>query len=98
MGIFWLILIGMTAGLLAGYFMTGNRFGTIGDIIAGVMGALIGGALFEKTGIFAGSSLIGSLDGCDHRRDCLFIWRAHGQKGVGEADRWATSFERKMRP
>ena len=41
--------------------MTGNGFGTIGDIIAGVMGALIGGALFEKTGIFAGNGLIGSM-------------------------------------
>ena len=61
MDIFWLILIGIPAGLLAGYFMTGNGFGTIGDIIAGVMGALVGGALFEKTFIFAGSSLIGSL-------------------------------------
>jgi len=53
----------MTAGLLAGYFMAGKGFGTIGDIIAGVMGALVGGALFEKTFIFAGSSLIGSLLG-----------------------------------
>ena len=61
MDIFWLILIGMTAGWLAGQFMTGKGFGMIGDLIAGVMGALIGGALFEKTGIFAGSSLIGSL-------------------------------------
>ncbi|MHC5075713.1 MAG: GlsB/YeaQ/YmgE family stress response membrane protein [Planctomycetota bacterium] len=61
MDIFWLILIGMTAGWLAGYFMTGKGFGAIGDLIAGVMGALIGGALFEKTGIFAGSGLIGRL-------------------------------------
>ena len=30
-------------------------------ILAGVTGALIGGALFEKTDIFAGSGLIGSL-------------------------------------
>lgn len=61
MDIFWLILIGVTAGWLAGYFMTGKGFGAIGDIIAGVMGALVGGALFDKTFIFAGSSLIGSL-------------------------------------
>jgi len=61
MDIFWLILIGMTAGWIAGKFMTGKGFGAIGDIIAGVMGALIGGVLFEKTGIFAGSGLIGSL-------------------------------------
>lgn len=61
MELFWFILIGMTAGWLAGQFMTGKGFGVIGDIIAGVMGALIGGAFFEKTGIFAGSGLMGSL-------------------------------------
>lgn len=61
MELFWLILIGMTAGWLAGQFMTGKGFGVMGDIIAGVMGALIGGALVEKTGIFAGSGLVGSL-------------------------------------
>jgi uncharacterized membrane protein YeaQ/YmgE (transglycosylase-associated protein family) len=61
MDIFWLMLIGMTAGWLAGYFMTGKGFGAIGDLIAGVIGALIGGAIFEKTGIFFGSGLIGSL-------------------------------------
>jgi uncharacterized membrane protein YeaQ/YmgE (transglycosylase-associated protein family) len=61
MDIFWLILIGMTAGWLAGRFTTGKGFGTIGDLIAGVIGALIGGTIFEKTGIFSGSGLIGSL-------------------------------------
>lgn len=35
--------------------------GVIGDLIAGVIGALIVGALFEKIGIFAGNGLIGSL-------------------------------------
>ena len=57
----WMILIGMTAGWLAGQFMTGKGFGVVGDIITGMVGALIGGLLFERTGLFAGSSLIGSL-------------------------------------
>ncbi len=56
-----MILIGMIAGWLAGQFMTGKGFGIIGDIIIGVLGALIGGILFEKAGIFDGSGLIGSL-------------------------------------
>ena len=61
MEFFWLILIGMTAGWVAGQLMTGIGFGVIGDIIAGAIGGLIGGVLFEKAGIFAGSGLIGSL-------------------------------------
>lgn len=61
MEIFWMILIGIIIGWLAGQLMTGEGFGLIGDLSAGVIGALIGGTLFEKTGIFTGSSLIGSL-------------------------------------
>lgn len=61
MEFFWMILIGMIAGSLAGQFMTGKGFGVVGDIITGMVGALIGGLLFEKTGIVAGSNLIGSL-------------------------------------
>ncbi len=56
MDIFGLILIGMTAGLLAGYFMTGNGFGTIGAIIAGVMGALVGGAFLKKLSSLQGAA------------------------------------------
>ncbi len=58
---FWMILIGLIVGSLAGQFMTGNGFGVVGDIITGMVGALIGGLLFERTGLFAGSSMIGSL-------------------------------------
>ena len=61
MNFFWMILIGMTAGWLARQFMTGKGFGMIGDLIAGVIGALIGGALSEEIGIFAGGGLTGSL-------------------------------------
>lgn len=61
MEFFWMILIGMTAGWLAGQFMAGKGFGVVGDIIIGILGALIGGLLFEKTGIIAGNSLAGSL-------------------------------------
>ena len=61
MEFFWMILIGMVAGWLAGQFMTGKGLGVIGDIIIGVIGALIGGFLFQKTGIMPGSGLIASL-------------------------------------
>lgn len=61
MEFFWMILIGMIAGWLARQFMTGKAFGVVGDIITGMVGALIGGLLFERTGLFADSSLVGSL-------------------------------------
>ena len=58
---FGLILTGVVVGWLAGQFMSGNGFGVNGDILAGVFGALLGGALSEKSGIMAGSGLVGSL-------------------------------------
>ena len=57
----WMILIGMTAGWLAGQFMTGKGFGVVGDIFTGMLGALIGGLVFQKAGLLSGSGLIGSL-------------------------------------
>ena len=41
----WLI-IGAIAGLLAGLLMRGHSFGMIGNIVVGLIGALIGGFLF----------------------------------------------------
>jgi uncharacterized membrane protein YeaQ/YmgE (transglycosylase-associated protein family) len=58
---FWFILIGTSAGWLAGQFMTREGFGLGGDSIVGVIGALIGGIFIEKTGIFSGSGFNGSL-------------------------------------
>ena len=42
----WFILIGIAAGWLAGQIMKGGGFGLIGDLIVGVIGALLGGFLF----------------------------------------------------
>jgi uncharacterized membrane protein YeaQ/YmgE (transglycosylase-associated protein family) len=48
MEFFWMILIGIIAGWLAGQFMTGKGFGVVGDIITGMVGALIGGLLLKE--------------------------------------------------
>jgi uncharacterized membrane protein YeaQ/YmgE (transglycosylase-associated protein family) len=56
----WFILIGIAAGWLAGQVMKGGGYGIVGDLIIGVIGALLGGFLFRLLGISAGG-LIGSL-------------------------------------
>lgn len=43
MDIVWFILIGICAGWLAGQIVKGGGFGVIGDLVVGVIGALIGG-------------------------------------------------------
>jgi uncharacterized membrane protein YeaQ/YmgE (transglycosylase-associated protein family) len=45
----WIVL-GLIAGFLASAVMRGGGFGIIGDIIVGVVGALIGGFLFSALG------------------------------------------------
>ena len=60
MGFLWFILIGIAAGWLAGQIMKGGGFGLIGDLVVGVIGALLGGWLFGLAGIGAGG-LLGQL-------------------------------------
>ena len=60
MGIIWFILIGMVAGWLAGQIMKGSGFGVIGDIVVGILGAILGGLLFNALQLPWGG-LVGSL-------------------------------------
>jgi uncharacterized membrane protein YeaQ/YmgE (transglycosylase-associated protein family) len=39
------ILLGLIAGWLAGQFMRGSGYGIIGDIVLGIIGAMVGGFL-----------------------------------------------------
>jgi uncharacterized membrane protein YeaQ/YmgE (transglycosylase-associated protein family) len=55
------IVIGLAAGWLARHIMKGDRFGVVGDIVVGVIGAVIGGVLFQRSGAFVGNGLAGSL-------------------------------------
>lgn len=57
----WFILIGLCAGWLAGQLTKGGGFGVIGDIVVGVIGALLGGFLFGNLGIYPGGGMLGSL-------------------------------------
>ncbi len=45
MGILAWIIVGLIAGWLAGEVMRGRGYGPVGDIIIGIVGALIGGFL-----------------------------------------------------
>ncbi len=56
----WLIL-GAIAGALAGSVMKGGGYGLVGDIIVGIIGALIGGFLVDLLLPNASFGFIGSL-------------------------------------
>ena len=61
MGLVTWIVVGAIAGWLAGKVMKGSGFGLIGDIMIGVVGALVGGWLastfFHTPGAISGFNL-----------------------------------------
>ena len=51
------VFIGLIAGWLAGTLSRGHGFGCLADIVLGMVGAIIGGWIFTKLGIFGGGIL-----------------------------------------
>jgi uncharacterized membrane protein YeaQ/YmgE (transglycosylase-associated protein family) len=60
MSILWFLIIGALAGWIAGELTKGDGFGLLGNIVVGVIGALIGGYVFSAIGIRT-YGLIGDL-------------------------------------
>jgi uncharacterized membrane protein YeaQ/YmgE (transglycosylase-associated protein family) len=56
MGLLAWIIVGLIAGWLASQVVP-SRLGTIGDTILGMIGALVGGFLFEELGASGASGL-----------------------------------------
>jgi uncharacterized membrane protein YeaQ/YmgE (transglycosylase-associated protein family) len=53
----WFILVGLVAGWLTGLLVKGEGYGIVGDIVLGVIGAVIGGWIFSLLGITAYGTL-----------------------------------------
>ena len=51
------IVIGLIAGWLAGKVTRGAGFGCLADVVLGLVGALLGGWIFLRLGIFGGGFL-----------------------------------------
>ena len=58
--VIWWIVVGLIAGALAGLVMRGSGYGIVGDIIVGIIGAIIGGWIFSQFGVGTGG-IIGSI-------------------------------------
>lgn len=57
MSIIGFIIIGIVAGWIAGLIMRGHGFGAIADFVIGVVGAVIGGFIFDLLGVTAYGTL-----------------------------------------
>lgn len=51
MSIIVFLLVGLIAGWLASLVVTGRGFGVIGDVVIGIIGALVGGFIFSAVGL-----------------------------------------------
>lgn len=56
----YFLLIGLAAGWLAGRLVKGSGFGLVGNLVVGVIGAVLGGFLFDLLGL-AATGLLGRL-------------------------------------
>ncbi len=56
----YFLLVGLAAGWLAGKFTQGHSLGFVGNLVVGVIGAILGGFLFRLVGL-AATGLLGSL-------------------------------------
>ena len=61
MSLLYFLVVGLVAGWLAGVLVKGGGFGLIGDLVIGVVGAVLGGWLFSTLGASAGGGLLGSI-------------------------------------
>jgi uncharacterized membrane protein YeaQ/YmgE (transglycosylase-associated protein family) len=57
----WFIVVGLIAGWLAGVLVKGGGFGIVGDLAMGVLGAFLGGFLFNSLGVSAGGGMLGAI-------------------------------------
>jgi uncharacterized membrane protein YeaQ/YmgE (transglycosylase-associated protein family) len=56
-----LLLIGAVAGFLAGIVVEGYGFGVVGNIVVGIIGAVLGGWLLPQLGLYPGGNLTGQI-------------------------------------
>ncbi len=61
MDFIWLMLVGLIAGWLAGVLVKSGGFGVLGDMVVGVLGAMVGGFLFRFFGLSASGGFLGSI-------------------------------------
>ena len=55
------VVVGLIAGWLAGQMAGGTGFGIIGDLVIGILGALVGNWLLPQLGIHLGTDLVAAI-------------------------------------
>jgi uncharacterized membrane protein YeaQ/YmgE (transglycosylase-associated protein family) len=84
-----IIVVGLVAGWLAGVVVRGSGFGTIGDVVIGWLGALIGHWLLPRLPIHLGGGIVAMImDALTGAIVLLVTIRALNGNGVVYKRRW----------
>lgn len=55
------IIVGLIAGWAAGKIMQGSGYGPLMDIVLGMVGAVVGGWIFNTLGIYPAGGIVASI-------------------------------------
>jgi uncharacterized membrane protein YeaQ/YmgE (transglycosylase-associated protein family) len=55
------IIVGLIAGWAAGKIMKGRGYGALMDIVLGMVGAIVGGWIFNALGIYPAGGIVASI-------------------------------------
>src|SRR5947209_20443351 len=56
-----ILLVGVVAGWLAGKIVRGTGFGILGDLLVGIIGALIGDWFLPRLGVHLGTGVVNAI-------------------------------------
>jgi uncharacterized membrane protein YeaQ/YmgE (transglycosylase-associated protein family) len=56
-----ILIIGAAAGWLAGQIVKGYGYGLVGNIVIGIVGAVVGGYLLPRAGLSMGGGILGAI-------------------------------------
>lgn len=60
-GLLVIVIVGVIAGWIAGRVMRGGGFGLVGNLVVGILGAVIGSQLFAFLGVHAAHGYLGLI-------------------------------------
>ncbi len=84
-----ILFVGIVAGWLAGRVLDGGGFGLIGDLVVGLLGALIGDWLLPRLGIHLGAGIVALIiNAFIGAVVLLLLLRLFGRGGWGYRRRW----------
>ncbi len=86
-----ILFVGVVAGWLAGQIVRGTGFGIVGDLVVGIIGALIGDWLLPRLGVHLGVGIIAAIaDATIGAILLLLVVRLVRGGGYWEGSRWGT--------